>query len=387
MSVGCTSRRTLADWVEALRRSGWQGRKVGKKWKGPCPLCGGTGRFEVGPGSRVAAVLAYCFCCTPANASQRGEWFKQVAQLLFPREEAWQRTPFVPRTHPQWPQTTNSRTSRGHAARRPQGGPRAARECAGRSNRPPNTPNFAPDGDTPSGGAVVCPACGGSSESDPQTGKRKRCGACRARRMWADARPVSADPNSPARRWAALRKLWRPGDPFPPSLRWLAWQDGGGSLVACFAPLGDWLSGNPEPSGVQLIHIAPNGQPRRDRGGLGKRSHGAMGGSVVLMGDPLSDAGRIHVVEGVADALAVAAREDGAVIAAGGTSGFRRLASDLARLRIPVTIWPDGDPPGRRAAQRLAQALRVRCVVASLAKVPDGLDPAEMAGSFANEDR
>ena len=355
MSVGCTSRRTLADWVEALRRSGWQGRRVGKKWKGPCPLCGGTGRFEVGPGSRVATVLAYCFCCTPANASQRGEWFKQMAQLLFPREEAWRRTPYVPRTRPQWPQTTNTRTSRGNGARRPDGG-------------------------TASGGAVVCPACGGSSESDPQIGKRKRCGECRARRMWADARPVSADPNSPARRWAALRKLWRPGDPFPPSLRWLAWQDGGGSLVACFAPLGDWLSGNPDPSGVQLIHIAPNGQPRRDRGGLGKRSHGAMGGSVVLMGEPLSEAGRIHVVEGVADALAVAAREDGAVVAAGGTSGFARLSRDLSQLGVPVVIWPDGDEAGKKAANDLECALRERGAIADTARIPRGHDPASLAG-------
>ena len=105
------------------------------------------------------------------------------------------------------------------------------------------------------------------------------------------------------------------------------------------------------------------------------------------MGDPLAAAGRIHVVEGVADALAVAAREAGAVIAAGGTSGFQRLDSDLARLSIPVTIWPDGDQAGRHAAQRLAQALRARCVVASLATVPNGLDPAAMAGSFTTADR
>ena len=205
--------------------------------------------------------------------------------------------------------------------------------------------------------------------------------ACRARRMWADARTVSANPDSPARRWAALRKLWRPGDPFPPSLRWLAWRDGGGSLVACFAPLGDWLDTNPEPSGVQLIHIAPNGQPRRDRGGLGKRSHGTMGGSVVLMGDSLSDAGRIHVAEGVADALAVAAREEGAVIAAGGTSGFARLSRDLSRLGLPVVIWPDGDEAGKKAACDLECALRERGAIADTARIPGGHDPASMAGS------
>ena len=367
--------------MEALQRSGWHGFRAGKEWKGPCPLCGGTDRFHVGTGTKGAAVLAFCRHCTPEDAAQRTEWLKEMAQLLFPQEEARRRTPYRPRTRATWPQTTNTGTSRGNAARRPQGGPQAAREHAGRSDRPPNIPTAAPNGDKASGGAVVCPACGGSSESDPQTGKRKPCGTCRARRMWADARSVSTNPDSPARRWAALRKLWRPGDPFPPSLRWLAWQDGGGSLVACFAPLGDWLGTNPEPSGVQLIHIAPNGQPRRDRGGLGKRSHGAMGGSVVLMGDPLSDAGRIHVVEGVADALAVAAREEGAVIAAGGTSGFARLSRDLSRLGLPVVIWPDGDEAGKKAASDLECALRERGAIADTARVPEGHDAASMAGS------
>ena len=330
-------------------------------------------------------MLVYCFCCTPANASQRGEWFKEMAQLLFPREQAWRRTPYRPRTRATWPQTTNTRPSPGNAARRPQGGPRAAREYAGRSDRPLNTPNVAPDGDTASGGAVVCPACGGSSESEPQTGKRKRCGTCRARRMWADARPVSTDPDSPARRWASLRKLWRPGDPFPPSLRWLAWRDGGGSLVACFAPLDDWLYGDPDPSGIQLIHMAPDGRPRTDRGGLGKRSHGVTGGAVVLMGDPLPDAGHVHVVEGVADALAVAAREDGAVVAVGGTSGFAQISPALARLGVPVVVWPDGDEAGRKAANNLARAIREHGAIADVARIPDGHDAASLAGPrFAN---
>lgn len=380
MNGSIPSSRTLEDWVDALQASGWEGRKVGREWKGPCPLCGGTDRFHVGRGTKGAAVLAFCRHCTPENASQRAEWLKGLAQTLFPRDGTWQRSRYGPRARTAWPHTASTRASRGTAAPRPQGAARAARECTGRSV---GAPNGVTGVETASGAAVACPKCGSSSESDLQTGKRKECRTCRARRMWADARPVSTDPDAPARRWAALRNLWRPGDPFPASLRWLAWRDGGGSLVACFAPLGHWQSGSPDPTSVQLIHIAPNGKPRRDRGGLDKRSHGATSGSVVLMGDPLSDAGRIHVVEGVADALAVAAREDGAVIAAGGTSGFARLPRDVSRLGVPVVIWPDGDPRGRRAARRLARALRERCVVSSLAKVPDGLDPAEMAGSFA----
>ena len=34
-------RDTLREWLEALQASGWKGRKVGREWCGPCPLCGG----------------------------------------------------------------------------------------------------------------------------------------------------------------------------------------------------------------------------------------------------------------------------------------------------------------------------------------------------------
>ena len=363
--------------MDTLRRCGWEGRREGKEWKGPCPLCGGTDRFHVVPGSKGAAVLAFCRHCTPENAAQRAEWLKGLVQRLFPREERWRRAPYGPRTRPGRP---NARRSMGNAAQRPQDGPRAAPERRGRPDRPPSAPDAATDGGMASGGAVACPACHGASRSDLQSGKRKPCGTCRARQMWTDARPVSADPVSPARRWAALRTLWRPQDSFPASLRWLVWQDGGGSLVACFAPLSHWQGGTPDPSAVQLIHIAPNGRPRRDRGGLGKRSHGSMAGSVVLMGDPLSDAGRIHVVEGVADALAVAAREAGAVVAAGGTSGFARLARDVSQLRVPAVIWPDGDEAGQQAASALKCALRKRGAIADTARIPRSNDPASLAG-------
>ena len=98
------------------------------------------------------------------------------------------------------------------------------------------------------------------------------------------------------------------------------------------------------------------------------------------MGDPLSDAGRIHVVEGVADALAVAAREEDAVIAAGGTSGFARLSRDLSQLGVPVVIWPDGDEAGKKAANDLECALRERGAIADTARIPRGHDPASLAG-------
>ena len=50
---------SLDDWLAALRGQGWQGKKVGQEWVGPCPLCGGDDRFHVKEGTDVP-VLASC---------------------------------------------------------------------------------------------------------------------------------------------------------------------------------------------------------------------------------------------------------------------------------------------------------------------------------------
>ena len=153
--------------------------------------------------------------------------------------------------------------------------------------------------------------------------------------------------------------------------------------MALFAPLGAWIEAAPEhpaPSGVQLVHVDADGSPTTDRGGLGKRSHGRLSGAIVALGEPLGAAGRVHVAEGIADALAIAGREPGAVLAAGGTSGLARLADPLARLALPVTVWPDGDPPGLIAAAKLMRGLKRRGAVAAMASIPDRHDPAKLAG-------
>ena len=103
-----------------------------------------------------------------------------------------------------------------------------------------------------------------------------------------------------------------------------------------------------------------------------------MSGAVLVVGD-LRDADRLHVVEGVADGRAVAAREPGAVIVAGGTATLPDLAPKLARFAVPITAWPDGDPPGRTAAAHLVAGIRRRGGFAAVARVPD---PASMGGPF-----
>ena len=315
--------------------------------------------------------------------SQRAGWFEKLVQELFPGEETWRKTLYDPRARPRWPQAgrrLNAGRGWGDGVHRPQDSHRSGTGRAGRGVASLDGPEPITGPETASDDAAACPGCGKPSESDPRTGETKPCGTCRARRMWARSRRVPLDPDSAPRRWATLRHLWPPGHQFPSSLRVLPWRDGGGSLVACFAPLDDWLYGDPDPSGIQLIHMAPDGRPRTDRGGLGKRSHGVTGGAVVLIGDPLPDAGRVHVVEGVADALAVAAREDGAVVAVGGTSGFAQISPALARLGVPVVVWPDGDEAGRKAANNLARAIREHGALADVARIPDGHDAASLAG-------
>ena len=49
---------TVAEWLDGLHAGGWEGRRVGSEWKGPCPRCGGHDRFHVKQGGR--AVLASC---------------------------------------------------------------------------------------------------------------------------------------------------------------------------------------------------------------------------------------------------------------------------------------------------------------------------------------
>ncbi len=314
--------RTLADWQTALEASGWEGRKARGEWSGPCPVCGGTDRFHVAAGRRVA-VVASC---------RKGCGFPEIARAVFgdrprPSLDPWRNG------RPAW-----------------QGEPRGSRKTAPRAAP---SPSSSPSRSVPDARAAL------------------------AARLWWHSVPVPPNPEHPARRWAARRDLWPASRPFPDTVRWLSpWRVRPGAVIAAFAPLGP----GPAPSGVQCVHIGPDGSPATDRDGLGKRSHGSMRGAVCLIGDPLPEAVRVHVAEGLADALAIAARCDGVALAAGGTSGFPRLADPLATLSLPVTVWPDGDPEGRKAAQKLAEALRARGLPVHVAPVPDSEDPASMAG-------
>ena len=195
--------------------------------------------------------------------------------------------------------------------------------------------------------------------------------------LWAaHSEPIPKDPGHPARRWFAARKLWRPDLPAPGVIRWLPAaahyqgrgpHTGAGSIIALMAPRASWTAawpGLPNPQAVHVVAITADGTPAMDRpadsGGLGKRSIGSTSQAMVLIGCPeaAGDYEPVRVAEGLADALAIASRYPGIVVATMGTALMSDpgLAAWLATAARGVIVHSDNDPLER--GQRAASALR-----------------------------
>ena len=113
---------------------------------------------------------------------------------------------------------------------------------------------------------------------NPDRAEKRDVRLDRAVKMWERSVTVPAAADHPARRWLARRRLWRPAQPLPPSVRWVAAPGPSvGAIVAAFAP-----PGTGRLSGVQLIHVDADGLPALDKpgpDGLPKRSFGQMAGA------------------------------------------------------------------------------------------------------------
>ena len=222
--------------------------------------------------------------------------------------------------------------------------------------------------------------------------------------------PVAAD--HPARRWLDARALWRPGVNLPPWMRWISADTladvGGavrpgpamaGALIVPAAPLDAWLAAVPDwpraaVAGVQLVNVAADGAPALDAptraDPLNKRSYGRMAGAVAAVGVLDVSAG-VTLAEGVADALALAARFRPAAVAAFGTGGLSHPATARALASIQsVTVYPDADLPKRGPDGRLRRAGHAAAEELRLAierhggrlrrvDLPDGCDVADLA--------
>ena len=208
-----------------------------------------------------------------------------------------------------------------------------------------------------------------------------------ARRIWSAASAIPSDAGHPARLWMAARRLWRPDVPAPSALRWLDFSKGtprpGGAIVACYAPLEAWRPSPPTPTAIECIYIDGDGQPTLDRpeerGGRPKRHYGTRRGAGSIIGEA-DLSGSIGVVEGIADALAVASRWPGPVLVCAGTSGLRDDAlADALASAAEVFIFADNDKDeaGLAAAHHLRESLRLRGATAYVLMNNRVKDPAE----------
>ena len=306
--------------------------RQGREWVGPCPSCGGTDRFHVT--DREGAARWGCRgCIDNRQDGEKQAATRAVLEAAFPNREGHRADP-VPRR--------------------------------------------------PGAGSAAAPRRGGPTD------ERRRAYAARA---WASAIPVPAEEGHPARRWLWGRgkqlpgaALWPPGEPLPGGVRWLpefpagGWPYGRrppryGAVVALLAPPRDWLAarpGLPTACAIQACLVDGGGAPASPwgRGGATKLTLGAAAGAVSLIG--LAEAGgELLVCEGLADALALAARHPAAtVLAALGTAGLAPggPAAECARGGwSAVRIFTDLDWPGRKAGRRLRAELRGVGVPASSA--------------------
>lgn len=86
--------------------------------------------------------------------------------------------------------------------------------------------------------------------------------------------------------------------------------------------------------------------------------------------------GVLHVCEGETDTEALRAAGARAVIGLPGAATLHGAAVDLARSVSParVALWLDGDPAGRKAADRLAAALTAAGLAVQRWRFPEGMD-------------
>ena len=174
---------------------------------------------------------------------------------------------------------------------------------------------------------------------------------------------IGDNADHPFRAWARVRNLLHPFCAVPGGIRWQRYR--GGAVVAGIFPLNAWgKDGIPkdEPMAVQLVAIDRQGNKRYVLGknkDLNKCSYGPVSAGVFLLGDPTS--GRMNIVEGVADALAVYSREPGAVLATLGTSTTLPNKPDVIDHLCTRETWLYPDNDENKAGDKGAEAL-INCI-------------------------
>ena len=224
-----------------------------------------------------------------------------------------------------------------------------------------------------------------------------------AHQLWAASFRIEQDPDHPVRRWVARRGLVLAGSRSHSLLYSLAaggsaqpaapgrGRDRGGLRSA--RRMGRTLALPSQPDLHKLVHLDAEGMPALDKpaeeGGLGKRSYGIRQGAVCLLGDPRPESAvGLVIVEGLADALALASRSPETAAAVGGVSGLQadRLLDWLSRWSS-VTVYADDDPDGVDSARRLRRLLAHRGLETSVYTLAgEHNDPGDYAADNPLED-
>ena len=223
--------------------------------------------------------------------------------------------------------------------------------------------------------------------------------------LWHRSVPIPKSPEHPARQWLAARHLWRPELPVPSAVRWIGTSylhkdfKGAGAVIAMAAAPAAWTEAwpnLPDLTSVQLVYVAEDGTPARDRG-LTKRTHAGTRDAVIVLGCPLLDqaTGPVDVAEGLADSLALAARSPAPAVATLGTSGMTSNAVAEWLATSPATrVWADRDeskegraPPGQRHGRQLVRLTNEAGGNAEAVHAPaPHKDPAEAAQALGFND-
>ena len=212
-----------------------------------------------------------------------------------------------------------------------------------------------------------------STRRTPQPGPNAQDLRPHALRLWHHSVPIPNSSDHPARLWLAARQLWRPELPLPGSIHWIGAEylhrefQGAGAVIAMAAPPDAWTASwpvLPDLSSVQLVYVAGDGTPAVDRG-LTKRTYAPATDSVIVLGCPhlQNAAAPVDVAEGLADALALAARSPAPAVATLGTSGMSSSTIAGWLATSPATqVWADRDeskegraPPGQRHGRELVR--------------------------------
>lgn len=217
--------------------------------------------------------------------------------------------------------------------------------------------------------------------------------------LWSLRSRIPIDDLHPARRWAANRSLYWSQIPWPNSVQWIdathlhRRHGSAGAIIAAFAAAQSWLNSWPKipaPSAVELIHVDDKGQPALDRpeseGGMTKRTYGVRKGSLCIMGDPRPEFSTgLALAEGIADALALAARDTFTAASVGGTSGMAEGdLDDYIMTFQAVKVVADSDIDGIAAARAIRRRLgqdHVRAVT-----IDGAGDPADAAANIGLSD-